>query len=184
MKSRGGVFPVKRSTILGVLMLATLPFLTSSCGNSDKIASVSISSAGETGTINLYGLGATMQLQVLANYTSGKWVDETNYATYTVTAEGYYTDWSTNINYPMPTSPLTLTVNNTGMVTAVDPAVCSWQSAIQNNTGNTGWAYTGWYEITATYRGFTSQPIDIPVASAANGQPTESGQCGPLPSGD
>jgi hypothetical protein len=172
---------VKRSKILGVLMLATLPFLTSSCGNSDKIASVTINAAGNTGTINLAGLGATLQLQVLANYTSGKFIDETNYATYTVTAEGYYTEYpnGTAVNYPMPTPPLTLTVNATGMVTAVDPAVCSWYTSVPNNTATTGWAYTGWYEITATYRGFTSQPIDIPIASAANGQPDEAGQCGP-----
>lgn len=161
-------------------MLATLPFLTSSCGTSDKIASVTISAAGQTGTVNLVGLGGTMQLQVLANYTSGKFIDETNYATYTVTSEGYYTDWNTNVQYPMPASPLTVTINNTGLVTAVDPAVCSWISAVPDNTATTGWAYTGWYEITATYRGFTSQPIDIPLASAANGQPTEGGQCGPV----
>jgi hypothetical protein len=176
---------VKRSKILGVLMLATLPFLTSSCGNSDKIASVSISASGQTGTINMYGLGSTMQLQVLANYTSGKFIDETNYATYTVTAEGYYTDYSVSppANYPMPTSPLTLTVNPTGMVTAVDPAVCSWYSTT-DTIATPGWAFTGWYEITATYRGFTSQPIDIPIASAAGGQVGMEGECGPTPSGN
>jgi hypothetical protein len=169
-------------------MLATLPFLTSSCGNSDKIASVSISavnsSGAETGTINLEGLGGTIQLQVLANYTSGKFVDETNYATYTITAEGYYTDYSANPaqNYPMPTPPLTVTINNTGMVTAVDPAICSWYN--YGTTQTPGWYYTGWYEITATYRGFTSQPIDIPVASAGNGQQGQNGQCGPSTTGN
>jgi hypothetical protein len=162
-------------------MLATLPFLTTSCGTGDKIGSVSINAAGSTGTINLVGLGGTMQLQVLANYTSGKQIDETNFATYTVTAEGYYTDPATNTNFPMPTPPLTLTINNTGMVTAVDPAVCSWV-AIGTSTPP-GWAYSGWYEITATYRGFTSQPIDIPLASAA-GPASQNGQCGPAATGN
>jgi hypothetical protein len=186
MKSRGGVFPVKRSRILAVLMLATLPFLTTSCGTGDKIGSVSISAVSSTGTnttgtINLVGLGATIQLQVLANYTSGKQVDETNFATYTVTQQGFY--WSYDVNgnpvtqNPMPASPLTLTINKTGMVTSVDPALCSWYN--YGTSSAPGWFYTGWYEITATYRGFTSQPIDIPLASAGNGQAGQSGQCGP-----
>jgi hypothetical protein len=136
-----------------------------------------------TGVINLSGLGSTLQLQVLANYTSGKRIDETNFSTYTVTAEGYYCTWSDgNCNSSadeaaMPTPPMTLTINKTGMISAVDPAVCSW---INLGTLQTpGWAYTGDYMITATYRGFTSNPVFIPIASAANLQAGMNGQCGP-----
>jgi hypothetical protein len=165
--------------LLALLGVATL--LTTSCGVGDKIGSLSISAAGTTGTINLVGLGGTLQLQVLANYTSGKQIDETNFSTYTVTQEGYYVDYSQNppVSVPMPSSPQTLTINATGMVTAVDPAVCDWVNL--GTLATPGWAYTGWYEITATYRGFTSQPIDIPVASAASGQDNTNGQCGPAP---
>jgi hypothetical protein len=33
--------------------------------------------------------------------------------------------------------------------------------------------------ITATYRGFTSQPIFIPLSSAASNEANTNGQCGP-----
>jgi len=76
---------VKRTHVL-VTLLVAIALLTTSCGTGDKIASVSITANGNTGTINLAGLGGTLQLKVLANYTSGKWIDETNFSTYTVTA--------------------------------------------------------------------------------------------------
>jgi hypothetical protein len=171
---------VKRTRILATL-LVLLPLLSSGCGTSDKIGSVSMQVVGiGTGVVDLKGLGGTLQLQVLANYTSGKQIDETNFATYKVTAEGFYTDYSTNppTSAPMPTPPQTLTISSTGMITAVDPAVCSWISTT-GTFATPGWAYTGDYMIVATYRGFTSNPVFIPLASAANGQPNMQGQCGP-----
>ena len=169
---------MKRTHVL-VTLLVAIALLTTSCGTGDKIASVSITANGNTGTINLAGLGGTLQLKVLANYTSGKWIDETNFSTYTVTAEGYYTDYSTNppTAIPLASPPQTVTINPTGMVTAVDPAVCTWVNL--GTLQEPGWAYTGDYKIVATYRGFASQPIFIPVASAASGQDNTNGQCGP-----
>ena len=62
-------------------------------------------------------------------------------------------------------------VSVTGLVTAVDPAVCAW---VDVGTATTpAWATTGDYEVTATYRGITSQPFFVAVASAA-------GPSGPL----
>ena len=170
---------MKRIQLLATLV-AAVTLLSTGCGTGDKIASVSMTVAGTTGTINLQGLGGTLQLQVLANYTSGKNIDETNFATYTVTPEGSYTDYSGGSaqSVAMPVSPLTLTINSTGMITAVDPAVCSWVSTT-GDPSTPGWAYTGDYKIVATYRGFSSQPVFIPIASAANGQPLMQGQCGP-----
>ena len=179
---------MKRIRILGTL-LAAIALLSTSCGTGDKIGSVSMQVVGlGTGVINLAGLGQTLQLQVTANYTSGKQIDETNFSTYTVTAEGYFCNWSDNAcdnpgvdESPMPTPPQTLTINKTGMVAAVDPAVCSW---INLGTLTTpGWAYTGDYMIIATYRGFTSNPVFIPLASAANAQPGMNGECGPSSTG-
>ncbi len=172
---------MKRTKILATL-LGVISLLSTGCGTSDKIASVSmqVSGAGGAGTVNLAGLGGTLQLQVMANYTSGKLIDQTNYATYAVTAEGYFTDYSTGvgINYAMPTPPLTMTIDKTGMVTAVDPGICSWVSTT-GDPKTPGWAFSGWYKIVATYRGFASNPVFIPLASAASGQPNMQGQCGP-----
>jgi hypothetical protein len=178
---RGGVFPVKRSRVLAVLMFATLPFLTSSCGNSNKIASVTMTASGQTGTINLYGLGSTLQLQVLANYTSGNWVDQTTYATYTVLPSGV--DANGNA---LPAPPLGVSIDNSGQITATANAagngICTWVSTT-DQIATPGWAFTGYYQVTATYRGFTSNPVYIPVASAA-GPAIMDGECGPQPSGN
>src|SRR5277367_443118 len=146
------------------MLLGALTLLTTSCGVGDKIGSVSVTAVGITGgTVNLAGLGGTIQLQVTANYTSGKQIDETNFVTYTVTNEGFYWTYDSGGNpatqVAMPTPPATLTINNTGMITAVDPAVCSWVNLGTLQTP--GWAYTGDYMIVAHYRGFSSNPIFI-----------------------
>ena len=165
---------MKRTSFFVSLLFVAVVLLSTSCGTGDKIGSVSMTVAGTTGVVNLAGLGGTLPLQVLANYTSGKFIDETNFATFTVTAEGY----DDNTGNPLPASPLTMTIDKTGMITAVDPAVCTWISTT-GLPATPGWAYTGDYKIVATYRGFTSNPVFIPVASAASNQTGMQGQCGP-----
>jgi hypothetical protein len=163
---------VKYSRILATL-LGALSLVMSGCGTSDKIANVSMTVNGTTGVINLAGLGGTLQIAVHANYTSGKWIDQTNYAKYTVKALGI--DYNTQL--PLAASPATLAVSNTGVITATDPAACTWQNL--GTLSAPGWFYVGWYEVTASYRGYTSEPVYIPVASAASSQSGMSGQCGP-----
>ncbi len=158
--------------LLGIVTLAVVTLLSTSCGVGDKIGSVSISAAGTTGVVNLAGLGGTLQLKVIANYTSGKQIDETNFVTYVVTPEGV-----DDTGAALPSPPQTLTVSSTGMVTAVDPAVCVWDNL--GSTATPSWFYKGDYKIVATYRGFTSNPIFIPVASAADPITGQVGQCGP-----
>jgi hypothetical protein len=177
---------VKRTSILTTILVAISVF-SSSCGTGDKIGSVSMQviGSGGAGTVNLSGLGGTLQLQVLANYTSGKQIDETNFATYTVTAEGYYCTYDSSGNCTqntMPSPPQTVTLDKTGMISAVDPAICSWVNLGTLTTMS--WAYTGDYMITATYRGFTSNPVFIPLASAASGANNTNGQCGPSATGN
>jgi hypothetical protein len=165
---------VNRKPLLATFLVA-LAFLSTSCGTGDKLASISITANGASGgVINLAGLGATLQLHVNGNYTSGKIIDETNWATYTVTPEGI----DNNTTNPLQPPPLTLTLNPTGMVTSVQPAVCTWVSST-GDPKNPGWAYDGDYKIVATFRGLQSNPIFIPVASAASAQTGMQGQCGP-----
>jgi hypothetical protein len=166
------ILPVKRTRIL-VTVLAALALLLSSCGTSDKVASVSITAVNGSGGgfENLAGIGGTLQLQVMANYTSGKQVDETNWSTYTVTPFG--TDDSVP-GIPLPSPPQTVTINATGMMTAVQPAYCTWINL--NTPAQPAWFLTGYYSVTAKYHNFTSQPIFIGVASAA---PSSGTQCGP-----
>jgi hypothetical protein len=67
--------------------------------------------------------------------------------------------------------PQTITVNSTGMITAVPPFVCTF-----HNIG-TSVVLTGSYQIIATFRGVASQPFFVGVASAS-GDGTN-GACGP-----
>ena len=166
---------MKRTKILATF-LGIISLLSTGCGTSDKIGSVSMQVVGASGAgvVDLKGLGGTLQLAVSANYTSGKIIDQTHFATYTVTAEGV----DNNTKLPLPAPPMTFTINSTGMITAVDPAVCTWFSTTGDpKTG--GWAFTGDYKIVATYHGFSSNPVFIPIASAASNQANMQGQCGP-----
>jgi hypothetical protein len=166
---------VKRTQILATL-LAAIAVFTTSCGTGDKIGSVSITAAGVSGGIvNLSGLGTTLQLHVTANYTSGKTIDETNFATYTVMPDGF-----DDTGAALPAPPSTMSISKTGMITAVLPATCVWENL--GTTTTPSWFYTGDYIVTATYRGFTSNPIYIPIASGAAN--TGNGQCGPSASGN
>jgi hypothetical protein len=171
---------VKRSIFLATLLVA-ISLCLINCGTGDKIGSVSMQVVGASGgTVNLAGLGGTLQLQVMANYTSGKQIDETNFATYTITAEG--TD-DTGATLPAP--PYGMELSNTGLITATatqdDAGICTWWNGNTTSTALTtpAWAFTGDYSIVATYRGFTSNPVYIPVASGSSVQPSNEGQCGP-----
>ena len=165
---------MKRTSIL-VTFLVAVTLLSTSCGTSDKLASVALSVSGTTGTVNLAGLGGTLQLQVTTNYTSGKQVDETNWSTYTVTPQGVDDN-----GLSLPTPPQGLSVNATGMLTATEPGICTWTDLTAgSSTATPAYAFTGWYQIIATYKGMQSQPIYIPVASAASSQSGTNGQCGP-----
>lgn len=157
------------------MFLAAVTLLSTSCGTSDKVASISLSVSGTTGVVNLIGLGGTLQLQVNANYTSGKIVDETNWSTYSVTPSGF--DYT---GVALPSPPEDITVNATGMLTATQPGVCTWTDLNSGTTSTTpAWAITGYYIVVATYKGMQSQQLYVPVASAASNQSGTNGQCGP-----
>jgi hypothetical protein len=164
---------VKHKYILATL-LGALVLITSSCGTSDKVASVTVTAVSVSGGFaDLKGIGGTVQLTVTANYTSGKTVDETNWSTYAVTAQG--TDDSLPNGIPLQSPPKTVTISPTGMLTAVDPAVCTWTN--MGTVQTPSWFLTGDYQIVATYKGIASQPIYIGVASAA--ATSGDGTCGP-----
>lgn len=165
---------MKRISILA-MFLAAVALISTSCGTSDKVASVSLTVSGTTGVVNLAGLGGTLQLQVLTHYTSGKQVDETNYSTFAITPTGF----DENTGSSLPTPPQGLSINATGMATATVPGICTWKDLNAGGTGSPAWAITGWYEVIATYKNMQSQPIYLPVASAASGQSGTNGQCGP-----
>jgi hypothetical protein len=173
-----------------ILFLAALALLTTSCGTSDYVKSLTLSSTGTTsgGFYNLAGVDGTLQLQVIANYNSGKTIDVTNASTWNVSPVGcIFQGDPTN---PCGSSPValpaygpdTVPISPTGLMTGITQ-ICTWFDPLDTTVTPVvpydppQWEYTGYYQVTATYRNFTSQPVGIGVGVVASNSPT--GGCGP-----
>jgi hypothetical protein len=179
-------FHVKRIAI-STLLLAAVALLSVSCGTSDYIESVQLSAEGATagGSYNLGGVDFALQLQVNAVYHSGKMINVTNNATWTVTPAVNSTIFSSaDPNYPasgpLPAyGPTTVPINSTGLMQGI-AQICTWEDLPGSNgqpQTPPAWAYTGYYQVIATYRNFTSNPIGVGVGVAESDSPT--GGCGP-----
>jgi len=160
---------VKR-TILSLTSLTLLTLLAVSCGSS-HLESITITAPAT----ELVGEGGTLQLTATGNYSYGPSNDLTQKVTYTITPDG------TDVNsIPLPDPPADITISPTGMLTAVDPFVCTFAPGNTTGTSVTSWVLTGSYKIVATYNGVSSQPFYVGMASAAgeSGAPAN-GECGP-----
>ena len=58
--------------------------------------------------------------------------------------------------------------SSTGLLTAVEPATCTWIDI--GPSGTPSWFYVGDYMVTVSYQGVTSNPIFIPIASSSGNQ--------------
>lgn len=171
---------MKRKIIFTALLCALL-FTLLGCGASNKLQTITISIADSGGLFNVQGEGGTLQLKVTGNYSNSKTHDLTNVATYTIVPNGeYVTDDGLGnfVYFPLLDPPQTITLNKTGMATAVDPFVCTWVNLESDPTKTAKWALSGSYKVTATFDGITSQPVYIAVASAVVGG-QNNGACGP-----
>ncbi len=166
---------MKRTKILLAVVVA-ISFFASSCGTSDYLQSVQLTSNGASagGFFNLAGIDGTLQLVANAVYHSGKTVPVTDEVTYTVTLVGTQADGSPLLAY----GPNSVPIDSTGLMTAI-ASMCTWV-----DVGNPiptppkyNWEYTGYYQVVANYRGMASQPVAIGVGSQAGNAPD--GTCGP-----
>ncbi|HKW16086.1 MAG TPA: hypothetical protein VJO35_01115 [Terriglobales bacterium] len=150
---------MKRTSILAAL-IATVMFTQLGCGDPalGKLQTLQLN----TTTTNLVGIGGKAQLSVTGTYTSTDAKDLSTKVTYVITPTG------TDVNgAALMASPNTVTISSTGLLTAVDPAVCTWGAAgASGSTTPAGWFLTGSYQIVATFQGITSQPVFVGVASA------------------
>ena len=172
---------VKPQTLFAALAGALLSLSMLGCGTSNKLQSIQLNAAlingvpasSQSGFVTLQGNGSTIQLQAIGTYSSTKTKDLTNEVTYTVIVDPNYTkDAFGNTllppckspSCPIPASPPytsgTVEYNQTGLITAVEPATCTFV----NNNGT--FAYVGDYEVTVSFQGITSQPVFVPVASS------------------
>jgi hypothetical protein len=184
------VFPLKRISFV-TLILVAVALLSSSCGTSDYMQSIQLSSSGATagGFNNLVGVDGPLQLQVMAVYHSGKMIDVTNNSTFTMVPTGcvFSGNYLSPCGGPLPTpGPATVTVSPNGYMIGI-ASICTWEDGWVTTTTNgtttttfdnpAVWMYTGYYQTTATYRGFTSNPIGVGMGVAESDAP--GGGCGP-----
>lgn len=156
---------------IAIALLMALTFLgLPGCGTSNHLQTITLSSSNSTGTFEVKGIGGTLQLKAIGNYSSTQTHDLTNVVTYTVTPDGTASNGA-----PLLAPPQTVILNKTGLVTAVDPAVCTFVNLQTDPTKPAAWALTGTYKVIATFQGISSQPVFVAVASAAG----PGGPCGP-----
>lgn len=186
---------MKRTQILTALACALLALGSVGCGSNNHLQSITLSAAlvngqaptGQTGFTTLEGNGGTIQLLATGNYSNAKTKNLTSVVTYTVEVDPVNNvDAFGNTllppcavgSCPSPTSPPytsgTVSYSPTGLITAVEPATCTWVDIAPVVTVGTAptpaWYYSGDYVVTATYDGITSQPFYIPIASSAGSQ--------------
>ena len=181
---------MKRTTFFAAFACALLMFSLLGCGavkgTTNHLQSITLGASlvngvkptGQAGFFSLQGNGGTIQLQAIGNYSDQKTQDLTSVVTYTVIV-----DPINNVDAfgntllppcqppqcPIPSTPPytsgTVEYDHTGLITAIDPATCTW---IDTSTDPTkpAWFYVGAYTATATFQGITSQPVYIPVASS------------------
>ena len=181
---------MKRISIVA-LFVAAIALLSTNCGTSDYLESLTLTATGPSaGTFyNLAGADGTLQMTTTANYHSGKTIDVTNNSTWNVTPEGciFSGDPTNPCAGSLPAyGPTTVPINSTGLMTGI-VAICTWFDLTTTTTTNgvttttpdspPVWVYTGFYQVTATYRNFTSQPVAIGVGVTTSNSPT--GGCGP-----
>jgi hypothetical protein len=177
---------VKRKTLFAALACALLIFSMLGCGTTNHLQSVQLSTSPTAelpmGTLDLKGVGGTLQLYAWGNYSSGahKLLNNVNVA-YQISitpgskaSTGVLGDPNAN-----PAQTVQLTPN--GLLTAVTPFACTWINKAVPPATAPAWAIDGTYSVTATYKGLTSPAAFVVVASEAGVTDTTNptGACGP-----
>lgn len=160
------------TTKLFVALSIALAFLgLLGCGTTNHLQTITLTAAGTTGTVEVKGIGGTLQVKATGNYSSGQTHDLTHVVTYVITPTG--TD--VNSGLALPTPPQGATLSSTGLVTAVLPGVCSFKYAKASTPP--AYSLTGSYQVIATFGGISSQPMYVAMASATGDGPSSA--CGP-----
>ncbi len=166
---------MNRKTLFAALACALLGFSMLGCGTSNHLQSIqlSTSNASETpmGGLNIPGISSTLQLYVWGNYSSGqsKLLTGTGTNFQIALDPDNFVDAFGNT---LPAPPQVVQLSATGLVTGVDPAVCTWVDVAgiippATTAPPPVWQLSGSYNVTGTYGGFTTPPVNIGVGSGA-----------------
>jgi hypothetical protein len=177
---------VKRKTLFAALACALLVFSMLGCGTTNHLQSIQLSTSNTSevpmGTLNLKGVGGTLQLYAWANYSSGRQLLLNNRdVTYKIAITPGSAAWTGVMGDPNANPAQTVQLTPNALLTAVTPFACTWINTAVPPATAPAWAIDGTYSVTATYSGFTSPPAFVVVASAAGKADTTNptGACGP-----
>jgi len=157
---------VKHRTLLAVFLTALAVLGLSSCATTNHLQTLTMTATTPAltgGFFNLQGEGGTLQLKVWANYSDKGTLDVTNQSVYTIIVTP--TNSQDAFGFQLPNPPNTVQLDKTGLLTAVTPFDCTWVDT--GTADKPAWFLSGSYQITATYKGVTSQPVYVGVASSA-----------------
>ena len=176
---------MNRKTLFPALACALLVFSMMGCGTTDHLQSVQLSTSSATeasmGTLEVKGVGGTLQLYAWGNYSNGthKLLNNVN-VTYKIAITPGSAAWTGTLGDPNANPAQTLELSPNGLLTAVSPFACTFIN--DATTGTTpAWALLGTYSVTAVYAGLTSPPAFVALASEAGivSATNPTGQCGP-----
>jgi hypothetical protein len=141
-------------------LASALSLLSFGCGGTNHLQSILL-----TPTANvLEGIGGTVQITAKGHYSTGADLPISDKVKWTVVADGTALGGGA-----LPAPPQTVQFNTTGLITAVDPAACSFDFTTPVPPAIPAPFLTGSYKVTATLDGVTSQPVYLGVASFAHG---------------
>ncbi len=185
---------VKHTTLFAALGCVALAAILTGCGafkgTTNNLQSIQLSTSNTSesapGTLDLQGIGGTLQLYTWGNYSSGvpKLLTDVAviYQIVVTPGSGAAVDPGNDSLYELSTPPQTVSLSVNGLLTAVTPSACTFYNTATTGT-SPAWSMVGSYSVTATYLGLTSPPVFVAVASAPGFTSTTnpSGECGPQP---
>jgi len=154
-------------------------------GTTNNLQSIQLSTSNKVeaqmGTLEVKGVGGTLQLYAWGNYSSGQTLllNNKDVAWHIVVTPNMLD--SGLLGDPNATPPQTVQLTQNGLLTAVPPFYCTFVNEAVPPATTPAWALGGTYSVTVTYGGFTTPAAFVAVASAAG--PVDStnptGACGP-----
>ena len=171
---------MNRQTLFAALACALLMLSMLGCGTTDHLQSIqlSLSNASETpmSGLNVPGISSTLQLYVWGNYSNGRnkllYGQPVSYQI-VLDPDNFLDAYGNVLPSPMSSggAPQVLQLSSTGLVTGIDPAVCTWVDVnpiVPPSPAPTPiWAMSGSYDVTATFGGLKTPPVNIGVGSGA-----------------
>ena len=135
------------------------------------------------GTLEVKGVGGTLQLYAWGNYSDGKHklLNGVGGVAYQIAITPGSAAWTGVLGDPNANPPQTLELSPNALLTAVTPFACTFINEAVPPATAPAWALDGTYSVTVTYSGFTSAPAFVAVASEAGIADTTNptGACGP-----